>query len=158
MAYHLQFIGASIGFHRTSLTLLVQEKRSVENRQLRFFRQFFFKKIFFDWFLSKVNHNRPPLFFGVSQGEHVSKVIHFGEKVKNHKKICQKSWLFLEKFDSCDFNCSAFLEVYTCACRTSCYNYWVKKSKRVDFVAICQKMSTRDVFCQAYTWHPKFFC
>ena len=52
------------------------------------------KKNFFDWFLSKVNHNRTPLFFGVSHGEHVSKVIHFGEKVQNHKKICQKSWLF----------------------------------------------------------------
>ena len=53
-----------------------------------------FKKNFFDWFLSKVNHNRTPLFFGVSHGEHVSKVIHFGEKVQNHKKVCQKSWLF----------------------------------------------------------------
>ena len=92
MANHLQFIGASIGFYRTSLTLLVQEKRSAENGQKIF--STIFKKNFFDWFLLKVNHNRTPLFFGVSHGEHVSKVIHFGEKVQNHKKICQKSWLF----------------------------------------------------------------
>ena len=155
MAYHLQFIGASIGFYRTSLTLLVQEKRSAENGQKRVFLHFF-KKIFFDWFLSKVNDNRPPLFFGVSHGEHVSKVIHFGEKNKITKKFV-KNHDFLEKFGFCDFNFSAYLEVYTCARSTSFYSFRVKKSKKFDFVAIFQKMLTRDVFCQAYAWYPKFF-
>ena len=116
----------------------------------------FFKKIFFDWFLSKVNDSRPPLFFAVSHGEHVSKVIHFGEKNKITKKIV-KNHDFLEKFGFCYFNFSAYLEVYTCARSTSFYSFRVKKSKKFDFVAIFQKMLTRDVFCQAYAWYPKFF-
>ena len=150
MAYHLQFIGASIGFHRTSLTLLVQEKRSVENGQLRFFRQFFLKKSFLTGFYQKSTIIDPPYFLASAKVNTCQKLSILEKKSKITKKFF-KYHDFLEKFDICDFNCSAFLEVYTCACRTSCYNYWVKKSERVDFVAICQKMSTRDVFCQAYT-------
>ena len=156
MANHLQFIGASIGFYRTSLTLLVQEKRSAENGQWRIFRQFF-KKIFFDWFFSKVNHKRTPLFFVVSHGEHVSKVIHFGEKVQNHKKICQKSWLFRKNLIFVTSNSPHFWWSIHAPALRPFYGYWVKKSKTFDFVAVFQKMSTRDVFCQAYTWYPKFF-
>ena len=151
MAYHLHFIGASIGFYRTSLTLLVQDllKKTKKN-----FLKIFFKKIFFDWFLSKVNDNRPPLFFGVSHVNTCQKLYILESKIT--KKFVKKSWL-LRKFDFCDFNFSALLEVCTCARPTSFYSYRVKKSKKFDFVAIFQKISTRDVFCQAYTWYPKFF-
>ena len=63
----------------------------------------------------------------------------------------------LEKFEIYNFNFSAFFEVNTCARPASFHSYRVKKSKKFDFVAIFQKISTRDVFCQAYTWYPKFF-
>ena len=61
---------------------------------IKIFSTIFLKKSFLTGFSSKVNHNRPPVFFGVRTREHVSKVVHFGEKVQNHKKNYQKSWLF----------------------------------------------------------------
>ena len=78
------------------------------------------------------------------------------KKSKITKKIV-KNHDFLEKNEFCDVNFSTLLEVYTCARPTSIYSYGVKKFKKFYFVAIFQKISTRDVFCQAYTWYPKFF-
>ena len=68
------------------------------------------------------------------------------EKKSKIRKEFVQNHDFLEKFDFYDFNFSAFLEVYTCARPTSFYSYRVKKSKKFDFVAIFQKISTRDVF------------
>ena len=63
VAYHLQLIGVPNGFYRTSLTLLVQEKRCSKNGQKFNFFDKIFSKIFFEWFLWKVTLNTPPLFF-----------------------------------------------------------------------------------------------
>ena len=155
MAYQLHFIGASIGFNRTSLTFLVQEKRSAENGQKRIFWQFF-KKPFLTGFYQKSTIIDPPYFLASAMWTRVKSYTFWRKSPKSHKRICQKSWLF-RKIWFLWLQLLRILEVYTCARPTSFYSYRVKKSKKFDFVAIFQKISTRDVFCQAYTWYPKFF-
>ena len=125
-------------------------KRTKEN-----FLPIFFKKPFLTGFYQKSTIIDPP-FFGVSHVNTCQKLYILEKKSKITKEFV-KNHDFLEKFDFYDFNFSAFLEVYTCARPTSFYSYRVKKSRKFDFVAIFQKISTRDVFCQAYTWYPKFF-
>ena len=126
-------------------------------RTIKIFSTISLKKSSLTGFYQKSTIIDPPYFLA---SEHVNtcQKLSILEKTSKIAKKFIKNHDFLEKFDFCDFKFSAFLEVYTCACPTSCYSYWVKKSKNeFDFVAIFQKMSTRDVFCQAYIWYPKFF-
>ena len=118
-----------------------------------------FKKKFFDWFLSKVNHDRTPLFFGVSHGEHVSKVIKlsiFEKKSKITKKFVENHH-FLEKIW---FLWLQLLRIFGGLYMRLPYVLLWLLGEKVQDVWFCGNFSenvTRDVFCQAYTWYPKFF-
>ena len=114
------------------------------------------KKNFLTGFYQKSTIIEPPYFLASAMVNTCQKLSILEKKSKITKKFV-KNHDFLEKFEFCDVNFSAFLVVYTCACPTSFYDYWVKKSKTFNFVAIFQKRSTRDVFCHSYTWYPKFF-
>ena len=90
---HLQFVGASIGFYRTSLTLLAQEKRSAENGQKRFLWHFFSKN-FLIGFYQKSTIIDLPYSLTSAMVNTCQNLSVLEKKVKNHKKICQKSWHF----------------------------------------------------------------
>ena len=94
VAYHLHIIGASIGFYRTSLTLLVQEKRSAENGQKRIFRQFLKKKSFFTGFYQKSFIIDPLYFLASAMVNTCQKLSILEKKSKITKKFLKKSWLF----------------------------------------------------------------
>ena len=101
MAYHLQLIGAPIGFNRTSVAFLVQEKTCTKKGQkFNFFYKSFSKISFLSGF-----HGKSPLLYPhyfstpniFYHGQQRSKVNHFGEKVKNHQKLSKKQ--IFQKFD-----------------------------------------------------------
>ena len=115
-------------------------------RTIKIFSTIFLKKSFLTGFYQKSTIIDPPYFLASEHVNTCQKLSILEKKSEITKKFI-KNHDFLEKFNFCDFNFSAFLEVYTCACPTSCYSYWVKKSNNeFDFVAIFQKMSTRDFF------------
>ena len=98
MAYHLQLIGAPIGFNRTSVAFLVQEKTCTKKGQkFNFFYKSFSKISFLSGF-----HGKSPLLYPhyfstpniFYHGQQRSKVNHFGEKVKNHQKLSKKHKFF----------------------------------------------------------------
>ena len=98
MAYHLQLIGAPIGFNRTSVAFLVQEKTCTKKGQkFNFFYKSFSKISFLSGF-----HGKSPLLYPhyfstpniFYHGQQRSKVNHFGEKVKNHQKLSKKQKFF----------------------------------------------------------------
>ena len=102
MAYHLQLIGVPNGFYKTSLTLLVQEKRYPKNGQkFNFFDKKIFKNLFLKWFSWKVTLTIPPLFFN---GRHFLswarkvKSQPFWRKSQNSPKIVINHKIF-QKFD-----------------------------------------------------------
>ena len=115
-----------------------------------------FKKNFLTGFYQNSTIIEPPYFLASAMVNTCQKLSILEKKSKITKKFV-KNHDFLEKIWFLWLQLLRILVVYTCACPTSFYDYWVKKSKAFDFVAIFQKMSTRDVFCQAYTWYPKFF-
>ena len=91
LSCHLQLIGVPNGFYRTSLTLLVQEKRYTKNGQkLNFFNTNFSKISFLSCFHEKLPLLDPHYFSTPDNSYHWqqrSKVNHFGEKVKNQQKL-----------------------------------------------------------------------
>ena len=98
LSCHLQLIGVPNGFYRTSLTLLVQEKRYTKNGQkLNFFYKNFSKISFLSGF-----HEKSPLldshYFLTADisyhGQQRSKITQFGEKIKNHQKLSKKHKFF----------------------------------------------------------------
>ena len=98
MAYHLQLIGAPIGFNRTSIAFLVQEKTCTKNgEKFNFFYKNFSKISFLSGF-----HEKSPLldshYFLTADisyhGQQRSKVNHFRRKVKNHQKLSKKMKFF----------------------------------------------------------------
>ena len=98
MAYHLQLIGAPIGFNRTSIAFLVQEKTCTKNgEKFNFFYKNFSKISFLSGF-----HEKSPLldshYFLTADisyhGQQRSKVNHFRRKVKNHQKLSKNMKFF----------------------------------------------------------------
>ena len=98
MAYHLQLIGAPIGFKRTSIAFLVQEKTCTKNGQnFNFFYKNFSKISFLSCFQEKSPLLNPHYFSTPNifyHGQQRSKVNHLGEKVKNHQKLSKKHKIF----------------------------------------------------------------
>ena len=103
MAYHLQLIGAPIGFKRTSIAFLVQEKTCTKNGQkFNFFYKNFSKISFLSGFHEKSPLLDPHYFLTPNifyHGQQRSRVHHFGEKVKNHQKL-SKILKFFKKLTS----------------------------------------------------------
>ena len=144
MAYHLQLIGAPIGFNRTSVAFLVQEKTCTKKGQkFNFFYKSFSKISFLSGF-----HGKSPLLYPhyfstpniFYHGQQRSKVNHFGEKVKNHQKLSKK-----HKF----FKNLTSITPYLTGCPnvpTSAW-YWILIKKKFfsyekwDFLAIFSKKS-----------------
>ena len=122
MAYHLQFIGASIGFYRTSLTLLVQDLLKTDKKE---YFDNFFKKSLLTGFYQKSTIIDLPYFLSPAMWTRVKSYTFWRKSPKSQKKFV-KNHDFLEKFDFCDFNFSALLEVYTCARPASFYSYRVQ--------------------------------
>ena len=118
MAYHLQLIGVPNGFYRTSLTLLVQEKRYPKNGQkFNFFDKKFSKISFYSGFHEKLPLLYPHYFSTADLFCHDqlrSKVNHFGEKVKNPQKL-SKIIKFFKNLTSITPDLSGCPNVPTCA-------------------------------------------
>ena len=126
MAYHLQFIGASIGFYRTSLTLLVQDLLKTDKKE---FFDIFVKTNFLTGFYQKSTIIDLPYFLASAMWTRVKNYTFWRKSPISPKKFV-KNHDFLEKFDFCDFNFSALLEVYTCARATSIYSYRGKSPRK----------------------------
>ena len=118
MAYHLQLIGAPIGFKRTSLAFFVQEKTCTKKGQkFNFFYKNFSKISFLSGFHEKSPLLDPHYFLTADvsyHGQQRSKVNHFRLKVKNHQKL-SKNMNFFKNLTSITPELTGCLNVHTCA-------------------------------------------
>ena len=86
-AYYLQFIGASIGFYRTSITFLLQEKRSAENGQKKNFLTMFSKKPFLTGFYQKSTIIDPSSFLASAMRTRVKSYTLWRKSPKSQKNL-----------------------------------------------------------------------
>ena len=89
VAYHLQFIGASNGFYRTSITFLVQEKRSAENGQKKNFLTIFSKKPFLTGFYQKSTIIDPSYFLASAMWTRVKSYTLWRKSPKSQKNLSE---------------------------------------------------------------------
>ena len=147
MAYHLQLIGASIGFNRTSIAFLVQEKTCTKNGQkFNFFDKIFSKISFLSGFHEKSPLLYPNYFLTPNifyHGQQRSKVNHFGEKVKNHQKL-SKIMKFFKNLTSITRDLTGCLNVPTSAWYLILIEKIFFSYEKWDFLAIFSKKSIFD--------------
>ena len=147
VAYHLQLIGAPIGFNRTSRAFLVQEKTCTKNGQkFNFFYRNFSKISFLSGF-----HEKSPLldshYFLTADisyhGQQRSKVNHFRRKVKNHQKL-SKNMKFFKNLTSITPELTGCPNVHTSAYYLTFIEKKFFSDKKWGFLAFFPKKSHFD--------------